>query len=142
MFRERLLSRFFRMRATRTLTISATGAGVLTVYVSLPAKGYTGSMVTLSTYWSGVAGGPLDGDTVGVISWGDGTSDTISMPIASTNYSINHTYSTTGTKSVKNVTRGRLEPAPPPSRSLLLSPSPASQRPPHQAPYPSQSPSP
>ena len=91
------------MRATRTLTISTTGAGVLTVYVSLPAKGYTGSMVTLSTYWSGVAGGPLDGDTVGVISWGDGTSDTISMPIASTNYSISHTYSTTGTKAVKNV---------------------------------------
>lgn len=90
------------MRVTRTAVIT-TSVGVLTVYVSLPAKGYTGSMVILSTSWSGETGGPKDGDTTGVISWGDGTSDTILMPIAGTAYSISHTYSTTGTKSVSNV---------------------------------------
>jgi len=89
------------MRVTKSVTIT-TVTGVLTVTVSLPANGYTGSMVILSAKWTGVTY-PLDGDTKGVINWDDGASDTILMPIANTNYSISHTYSATGTKAVSVV---------------------------------------
>jgi len=89
------------MIVTKTLLITTTG--VLAVYVSLPAKGYTGSTVILSTSWSGVVGGPVNGDTRGVISWGDGTSDTILMPIANQIISKGHIYGTIGTKAVSVV---------------------------------------
>jgi len=84
------------LKVTKTLLITTTG--VLAVTVTFPTRGYTGLAVRLSAKWSGEVGGPLNGDTEGVISWGDGTSDTIAMPIENTYYSQTHTYSTTGTK--------------------------------------------
>jgi len=83
------------MRVTATTQVAA--AGVLTLSITAPPKGYKGVAISLSVSWDSGAVGPFTGQ----VTWGDGTYDPIST--SSKSISKTHSYGAAGTYTISVV---------------------------------------
>ena len=77
------------MRVSKSAQVGVTA--VIVVTASMPSKSYVGQSVTLTASWDSGVGGPFRGS----ITWGDGTSTSISQ--TSKSLSATHTYTAKGT---------------------------------------------
>jgi len=84
-------------RVERSLQITTTAAA-LSVTVTAPSKTYVGTYIPITVSWS-----PVTGPALLTIDFGDGTGETPPpiLPTAGGKYTTNHSYASSGTKTVK-----------------------------------------